>query len=61
MFELLLEKYSFTSLIAIFIATSSDSPRDDDAPLSGRRAPNVTLCFPLLLGRHYYFRILANK
>src|SRR5947209_6503940 len=61
-FELLLEKYSFTFLIAIFIAASSDSPREDDAPVSGRRAPNVILCFPLLsMGAITSEFVLANS
>ena len=45
-FELVFEKYPFTSLIATLRAAAWDSPRDDNAPLNGSRAPNVVVCFP---------------
>src|ERR1700739_448937 len=45
-FELVFVKYVFTSLIAIFKAADGDSPKDDNAPLNGSRAPNVVVCFP---------------
>jgi hypothetical protein len=32
------------SLNAIFSAASSDSPKDDEMPVNGRRASNVTVC-----------------
>src|SRR5215469_3870293 len=44
--EFFFEKYAFTSLIATFRAAAWDSPRDDNAPLNGSRAPNVIVCFP---------------
>src|SRR5215469_6368611 len=44
--EFVFEKYAFTSLIATFRAAAWDSPRDDNAPLNGSRAPNVVVCFP---------------
>ncbi|MGA9154854.1 MAG: hypothetical protein WBZ36_30075, partial [Candidatus Nitrosopolaris sp.] len=40
-FELVFEKYPFTYLIATFNPPAWDSPRDDNAPLNGSRAPNV--------------------
>jgi hypothetical protein len=41
---MIFEKFSLISLKAIFRAASSDSPKDDEIPVNGRRAPNVTVC-----------------
>ena len=44
MLEWVLKRYSLISLVAIFSAAPSDSPKDEDTPVMGRRAPIVTVC-----------------
>src|SRR5215467_15455956 len=60
-FELVFEKYPFTSLIATLRAAACDSPRDDNAPLNGRSAPNVVVCFPSFGGIITSEFVLANS
>ena len=43
-FEWVLKRYSLISLVAIFSAAPSDSPKDEDTPVKGRRAPIFTVC-----------------
>src|ERR1051325_9433977 len=43
-FERVFKRYSLTSLIATFSAAPSDSPKEDDIPDIGMRAPIVTVC-----------------
>src|SRR5262249_7887372 len=41
--ELLFKKFAFTSLNPIFNAASVDLPEDENTPVIGRRAPNLTM------------------
>ena len=43
-FEWVLKRYSLISLVPIFHAAPSDSPKDEDTPVKGRRAPIFTVC-----------------
>jgi hypothetical protein len=62
MFEWVLKRYSLISLVAIFSAAPSDSPKDEDTPVKGRRAPNVTVCcFKAVAGAGGYGAIVNSE